>query len=42
VGAGVISDWREARTVSRESFDVETYEPEPTAASAWADRQTEG
>lgn len=41
VGAGVISDWREARTVSRESFDVEAYEPNVAAAEAWAERETE-
>lgn len=39
VGAGVLSDWREARTVSRESFDVETYQPDSGASSAWAERE---
>jgi rhamnulokinase len=40
VAAGVISGWEAARDVSRHSFDVETFEPDPLAASRWEDLAT--
>lgn len=37
VAAGAIPSWEAARDVSRRSFDVETFEPDPRAASRWED-----